>query len=547
MKKLLFILAVLFSVSCSTRRETEDLLDDVMTYIEVRPDSALVVLEGISTESLSARKQVARHALLYSMALDKNYVDLQSDSIIAPAVVYYRNHGSADEKLLTYYYRGRIAMNAGQYEDAISYFVRAERYAEDAQNDIAIARLYKAETKVFQYCYDTQGMIKYADQAAVHYLKADDTTRYLNSVNDLISAYLMRQDTLNTRKYLEILKDNWDILSISHKSMYYSGLLFLNEDTGTLGVDSIIHQYYSEIPSQHMINWLTVADAYISVSNFKKAYEALEKYIQYGGQVTSSYLWIYGRVSQELGYHVIAMESYQKCLEMNSDRNGYLFSTDVRFIEERYSNQIQTLRKNHLLVIISLCALILGLLILLAILKIKQISIEKLKIEEERRKTQIEKDDYIRMYNETLAEIDELKQSLKVTRLNPKVRYHISERLTVLNKFIAANISANYSQTAMKELNQLMMNKDQFIESTRLTFYITYPKFLDYLKKQHLSDNEIGYCCLYAIGLKGKDISHYIGANGQYKFNGDIRSKLGLSSHDTNLDIYLRNLLEKLS
>ena len=125
------------------------------------------------------------------MAMDKNYIDLQSDSIIAPAMVYYQNHGSADERLLAFYYRGRIAMNAGQYEDAISNFVRAERYAEDAQNDIAIARLYKAETKVFQYCYDTQGMIKYADQAAVNYLKADDTTRYLNSVNDLISAYLM--------------------------------------------------------------------------------------------------------------------------------------------------------------------------------------------------------------------------------------------------------------------------------------------------------------------------------------------------------------------
>ena len=31
------------------------------------------------------RKQKAKYALLYSMALDKNYIDLQSDSIIAPS------------------------------------------------------------------------------------------------------------------------------------------------------------------------------------------------------------------------------------------------------------------------------------------------------------------------------------------------------------------------------------------------------------------------------------------------------------------------------
>ena len=49
------------------------------------------------------------------MALDKNWIDLASNSIIAPAVSYYNNHGSKEEKLMTYYYRGRISMNASSY------------------------------------------------------------------------------------------------------------------------------------------------------------------------------------------------------------------------------------------------------------------------------------------------------------------------------------------------------------------------------------------------------------------------------------------------
>ena len=36
---------------------------------------------------------------------------LQSDSIIAPAVRYYQNHGTSDERLKMYYYSGRIMQN----------------------------------------------------------------------------------------------------------------------------------------------------------------------------------------------------------------------------------------------------------------------------------------------------------------------------------------------------------------------------------------------------------------------------------------------------
>ena len=61
------ILAAITIVSCNgaRRSETFRLLEDLDSYIE------------------------AKYALLLSQALDKNYIDLQSDSIIAPAVRYY--------------------------------------------------------------------------------------------------------------------------------------------------------------------------------------------------------------------------------------------------------------------------------------------------------------------------------------------------------------------------------------------------------------------------------------------------------------------------
>lgn len=46
-------------------------------------------------------------------------------------------------------------MNAGHYADALEYFVTAEKYVKYYDDYRAIARLYKAESFVYQYSYDT--------------------------------------------------------------------------------------------------------------------------------------------------------------------------------------------------------------------------------------------------------------------------------------------------------------------------------------------------------------------------------------------------------
>ena len=197
-------------------------LDDVFSYIESRPDSALTVLEGMNEEDLTSKRSKAKHALLYSMALDKNWIDLGSDSIIAPAVSYYNNHGSTEEKLMTYYYRGRISMNAGSYEDAISYFILAERQLYDYSDKIMAGRLFKAQTRVYQYCYDGKGMTKAAERAAELYLSGQDTAKFINSQYDVVAGYLMQTDTTKAMENLDVLKPFWHKMNEKQKSLYYS-------------------------------------------------------------------------------------------------------------------------------------------------------------------------------------------------------------------------------------------------------------------------------------------------------------------------------------
>ena len=130
--------------------------------------------------------------------------------------------------------------------------------------------------------------------------------------------------------------------------------------------------------------------------------------------------------------------------------------------------------------------------------------------------------------------------------LNDEMKTLLEERLNVLNGFITAHISGNCSEKAYNELEKLMIDRNSFIESTRMSFIIGHPRFLIYLKEKGLTDLEIGYCCLNAIGLRGKEIVAYLNSRSYYNASSAIRKKLGLNEHDTNINLYIQKLLKEI-
>ena len=121
----------------------------------------------------------------------------------------------------------------------------------------------------------------------------------------------------------------------------------------------------------------------------------------------------------------------------------------------------------------------------------------------------------------------------------------IRERLSVLDKIIASRISSDEKlyRSSEEELDVMMADREEFLRSTKILFEENHPKFTACLEAKGLTDWEIGYCCLYTLGLKGKDIGEYIQKKRHYIISHEIRQKLGLDEHDTNISIYLRELL----
>ena len=131
------------------------------------------------------------------------------------------------------------------------------------------------------------------------------------------------------------------------------------------------------------------------------------------------------------------------------------------------------------------------------------------------------------------------------SRPDEQVMAVIRQRLSVLDKVIASRISPDDKlyRSSEQEIDVLMSDREEFLRSTKIVFEESHPKFTAYLHDKGLTDWEIGYCCLYTLSLKGKDIGEYIQKKRHYIISHEIRQKLGLDEHDTNISIYLRDLL----
>ena len=70
-------------LACVNTKNVEAELDKADAFISTQPQLTLEILDSINKEDLVSPKIKARHALLYSIALDRNYVDLKKDSIIS--------------------------------------------------------------------------------------------------------------------------------------------------------------------------------------------------------------------------------------------------------------------------------------------------------------------------------------------------------------------------------------------------------------------------------------------------------------------------------
>ena len=542
------IILAIFLFSCNGHSKHWETLSQVESYIEEKPDSALVTLEQIDLSELSGKEEKAKHALLYSMALDKNFVDKTDFEVLQPAIDYYEDNGSATDKLRTYYYQGRIYQNAGNDAAAMESFVKAISESEESDDILTKARIYFNRGSIYYSLYEWDSFIETNKTAASYFKQAERHHSYVHCLILIVNGYTLKNEPENALPYIDECKQLKKTMSFSLLCDFYSSYITYLEDCGTdAEIKDVINEYLNTIPAES-VDWLTLANDYIKLGQYKDALQAIEQYKNYKySSEEIKYKALKSEIYEHLGRYEESLNTYKEYMVASDSTTWAIMQQDTKFVEERHNLEMakakETEAKNRRTIIILACvvALISSILVILIIRRRLQISRAK------NRELEVEKQKYEQLYTDAIAERDALTKMVEDSNVRDEAKAVIKARLDVLNKVIISQITGTTSanKKAYEVLESLLANKESFIESTRLAIEGNNPEFITALKRQGLTNEEINICCLYAIGLKGKDIKAYTNQPRHYNQSADIRHKLGLTESDTNLSIFLRDMLEK--
>lgn len=201
MKRIAFLLIAAMALlsSCRARKEVAQVWD----YIQERPDSALATLSGMDASVFHGRT-LAEYRLLKAMALDKNYVNVASDSLVMPAYQFLRKHGPKEKEMLSLYYLGVVRYNAGDFSEAILMLEEASDMAERQGNllYVGLSNNLKSYAFIRTYCYSEA--VKSAELSVDAFRAIPDTFRVQRTKVQLADAY---HATKEFEKALSIYQD----------------------------------------------------------------------------------------------------------------------------------------------------------------------------------------------------------------------------------------------------------------------------------------------------------------------------------------------------
>lgn len=215
------------------------------------PDSTLALLTKIAPNIFLSSREKADYSLLLSMALDKCYIDIVSDSLITPAVSYYAKHKPLRKRMLAYYYLGRVQSNANAITEASFSFEKAEGIAYRIQDYHYLGLINQQLGDLYAFTYDREHLVFYYKRA-LEWFEKDNNPLYIDNARiELAIAYnnnnqpedsealfqeLLKHDSLNSYLRGRVFLSYARKLSEQGQAHAHEALLFFKKgDINTYG------------------------------------------------------------------------------------------------------------------------------------------------------------------------------------------------------------------------------------------------------------------------------------------------------------------------
>ncbi len=254
MKRLAFLILSISFVLSSCHNEIGRQLDYAEMNIHEHPDSVLERLSKLNTSKLRTKREKARYALWMSAALDKNYIDVSSDSLIRQAVEYYSHHRNKRKEMLAWYYDGIILRNAKSFPSAIVALENAERVAKALEDVYQLGLIFRNKADVFNATNNNIEAIANRRKAIQCFEKIEASSYTAYAELALAIDLANNEDYQESYDLLERVKNQYDDSNIQYRCrLRQAGILVeRNEDP----VKAI--KYYQSIP-RHIFGLLDYA------------------------------------------------------------------------------------------------------------------------------------------------------------------------------------------------------------------------------------------------------------------------------------------------
>ena len=217
-KNILFILTILLLLACtacdrSARHVTEH-LSQAEELIWAAPDSALHILESISTSRHLTGKEQADYALLLSLAQYRCYIPVSSDSLINLAIEYYKDKNDADKKGAAFYVKGCILEEyTKDIPNALLAYKEAEMCIPDMNEKRYVARIYSSLGYINKKSFHFDPAKEYYQKAVQANIDGKDTVAYASNLLNLSTLYYTLHQADSANRCINTLIDIADSLN----------------------------------------------------------------------------------------------------------------------------------------------------------------------------------------------------------------------------------------------------------------------------------------------------------------------------------------------
>lgn len=530
--KVVLILLLLVAAGCGTDSGLSK-LNDIESFIQERPDSALVCLKDFDQKALRGTKEKALYSLLFSIALDKNYIDVKADSLIRPVVDYYSHHGDKYHRFLTFYYQGRVYENAEQYSDAMDSFLKAEKYIDNTTPDEYKSRLYSSKSRIYFHQFALDRMLDETLKSKAVAINISNPSFYIRNSLDVASLYTTKGELQKAADELLSL-DKWlQEKQIPVPVEYYESRLRIavGDTTGTK--ESLIEKleaYTCKCDSFSVQpNYLLLAQIHTKTGNTGEAEKVLDKYhfdpsacsgfekIQYYSELFELNR-AKGRFEEALNAELV----YQELIE---NFHNSVFNSDVRFLEERYHNAIQAERGLRLRIGLSLLVALLlaGLVTLMVVFKKRA-------------------DRYKQAVSEAQSEYKFIMEMMDDGHGQRELKDALEKRIKTLRPYLYSDKFSPNVFVSRKDIEHIDEGRKELLRSVGMVYALSYNDFVSRLLDYGLTAEEVGLCALYVSGYSLKEMNDYLHTGSIIHINHSIRKKIGPSIEGLKLHTWLRQV-----